>query len=373
MKNLRLYIHIPFCKQRCAYCDFVTFDDKSYLIDNYFKALDTELALYRPEISKSNITSVFFGGGTPSYPEAEYIKSTLEKCNINQDTEITIEANPGTLDFDKLQTYRDAGINRISFGVQSFDNDMLLIMGRIHDRAIAIRNIKDVQKVGFKNISIDLIHGYPLQSENGFASSLETAMELEINHISCYSLKIGPETPLQHMLDRGMLPEPDDAADRRMYKHAKRYLAQNGFRHYEIANFSKPGYECAHNIGYWTLDEYLGLGAGAHSYFQGRRYSNTSNLGEYIRSLNEYKIPEDFSETIDETESIKEFIILGLRLIDGIDISDFYTRYSKDIFSIYSAEINECVEAGLMESKNKRLKLTSKGLDLANKVFRKFI
>jgi oxygen-independent coproporphyrinogen-3 oxidase len=373
MKELRIYIHIPFCRQRCAYCDFVTYDDKSYLIDSYFKALETEIALYAPQINNSKITSIFFGGGTPSYPEAKYIKGALNKFKFTGETEISIEANPGTVDYDKLAEFREAGINRISFGVQSFDNDMLLIMGRIHDRALAIRNIKDALKAGFDNISIDLMHGYPLQSEEGFRDSLKTAVDLGISHISCYSLKVGEGTPLQGMLDKGLLPEPDDKSDRNMYRAALGYLSAQGFKHYEISNFAKPGKECKHNIGYWVLDEYLGIGAGAHSYYKDRRFSNTGDLGKYIRNLNEYKIPEEYSEAIDEIESAREFMILGLRMIDGISTEDFLDKYNKDIFSVFGNEINECIDAGLLAAEGKMLKLTSRGLNFANKVFRKFI
>lgn len=373
MKDLRIYMHIPFCRQRCAYCDFTTYDDKSYLIESYFKALGTEIALYAPQLNESNITSIFFGGGTPSYPDAEYIKGALKKFNFSKETEITIEANPGTVDYDKLAEYREAGINRISFGVQSFENDMLIIMGRIHDRSLAIRNIKEAIRAGFENISIDLIHGYPLQTEDGFRNSLHMAVELGIKHISCYSLKVGEGTTLQSMLDKGLLPEPDDEADRNMYKAALGFLPTKGFKHYEISNFALEGFECNHNIGYWILDEYIGLGAGAHSYYNGRRFSNTGDLGDYIRSLNDYKLPEDYAEIIDDEESIKEFMILGLRMIDGISPEEFNNRYNRDIFSVYGNEIDECIEAGLLVSVGKRLKLSSKGLDYANKVFRKFI
>lgn len=373
MRDLRIYIHIPFCKQRCAYCDFVTFDDKSYLIDSYFKSLNTEIALYSPELDKANITSIFFGGGTPSYPEAGYIKAALKNFKISENTEITIEANPGTVDYEKLCEFREAGINRISFGVQSFENDTLIIMSRIHDRAMAVRNIKDAFRAGFKNVSIDLIHGYPLQTEEGFRNSLKLGVELGVTHMSCYSLKVEEGTPLQGMLDKGLLPEPDDAKDRNMYKAALEFLPLNGLRHYEISNFAFPGFECRHNIGYWTLDEYLGLGAGAHSYMDNRRFANTDDLGFYIRSLNEFKIPETYSEFIDSKESKSEFMILGLRLIDGIDIDEFKKRYNDNIFNQYGNEINECIEAGLLTAYGKKLKLTDKGLNFANKVFRKFV
>lgn len=373
MKDLRIYIHIPFCKQRCVYCDFVTYDDKSYLIDSYFKSLDTEIALYSPELDKANITSVFFGGGTPSYPEAKYIKAALKRFKISEDTEITIEANPGTVDYEKLCEYREAGVNRISFGVQSFENDTLIMMGRIHDRSMAVRNIKDAFRAAFKNINIDLIHGYPLQSMEGFLNSLKSAVELGVTHMSCYSLKVEEGTPLQSMIEKGLLPEPDDELDRNMYKAALEYLPKNGLRHYEISNFALPGFECKHNIGYWTLDEYLGLGVAAHSYIDNRRFANTDDIGFYIRSLKEFKIPETYSELIDSKESKSEFMILGLRLIGGLDIEEFQKKYNENIFTVYGNEINECIEAGLLTFSGKKLKLTTKGLNFANKVFRKFI
>lgn len=359
--------------QRCAYCDFVTYDDKSYLIDGYFKALQTEIAINLSKFSNRKIKSIFFGGGTPSYPDPSYIKGALNEFSFDKDTEITIEANPGTVDRERLVEYREAGINRISFGVQSFDNDMLIIMGRIHDRAVAIRNIMDAKKAAFENISIDLMLGYPMQTEKMFRNSLETTVELGIKHVSCYSLKIEEGTPLDGMIDKGLLSEPDDEEDRRMYKAALGYLQSNGFRQYEISNFAIPGYECEHNIGYWVLDEYIGFGAGAHSYLDGLRYSNETNLGEYIRALKDLRQPLDYTEKITIDESMKEFMILGLRMTKGISIVNFKTKYGIDIYSVYGNKINECIDAGLLIFNDNRLKLTAKGKDFANQVFRKFI
>ncbi len=373
MKDLRLYIHIPFCKQRCAYCDFVTYDDKSYLIDSYFKAAGRELDIYAPTIDNSNIKSVFFGGGTPSLPEASHIGDILRKCNPAPGAEISIEINPGTVNREKLQSYYDFGINRISFGVQSFDNDVLMIMGRIHDKATAIKNIKEAYDVGFSNVSLDLIFGYPMQTTETFERSLNMALELGIKHLSCYSLKVSENTPLHSMIKSKLLPEPDDATDREMYKGALKILREAGFRHYEISNFAKPGYESQHNIGYWKLDEYLGIGVGAHSYYEGKRFSNTEIPGDYIRLLDQYHIPEFNSDIIDEQESMKEFVILGLRMIDGINTNDFKTRFSKDLFSVFRQEISECTEAGLLKTAGQVVQLTTKGLDFANQVFRKFI
>lgn len=373
MKDIRIYIHVPFCKQRCAYCDFVTYDDKSYLIDSYFKAAETELALYAPTINHSNVKSVFFGGGTPSYPDAIYIKKILKKCNPVSGAEISIEVNPGTVDREKLKKYLDAGINRISFGVQSFNNDVLMVMGRIHDKSLAIRNIKEAFDVGFKNVSIDLIFGYPLQTVESFQDSLNTAIKLGIKHISCYSLKVSEGTPLKEMITNQLLPEPDDETDREMYKGALKSLSKAGFYQYEISNFALPGYECNHNIGYWKLDEYIGIGAGAHSYYKNIRFSNTTILGDYIRKLNQYEIPTVESETIDENESMKEFVILGLRITKGINVNQFKEKYNKNLLDVFRNEIDECVKSELLSSTGSYFHLTSKGMDFANQVFRKFI
>lgn len=373
MKDMRIYIHVPFCKQRCAYCDFVTYDDKYYLVDSYFKAAGRELDMYSPQITKCKVNSIFFGGGTPSYPDAQYITGLLEKCNPAPGAEISIEANPGTVDSDKLKAYFEAGINRISFGVQSFDNDVLMIMGRIHNRSTAIRNIREAFDTGFSNVSLDLIFGYPRQTLESFKRSLDTALELGIKHLSCYSLKISEKTPLNDMIKNKLLPEPDDATDREMYKAALKVLKGAGFMHYEISNFALPGFESSHNTGYWKLDEYIGIGIGAHSYFNGRRFSNTEIPGDYIRSLDQYHIPEVSAEIIDEKESMKEFVILGLRLISGINTNEFRERYNKDLLVVFRTEIEECVSSDLLMTSGTNIKLTKKGLDFANQVFRKFI
>lgn len=373
MKDLRLYIHVPFCQNRCVYCDFVTFADKSYLIDSYFESINTEIALHGDKISKANIKSVFLGGGTPSYPPADFIKGTLEKLNINEDTEISIEANPGTICLEKLQKYREMGINRISLGVQSFDNDILTVMGRIHDRTTAIKNIEETFRAGFTNVSIDLMFGYPMQTEKIFNESLKIAVELGVDHISCYSLIVEDSTLLYNMIKNGVLKEIDEQTDRNMYEMAKQMLGTNGYNQYEISNFAKPSFECKHNIGYWKLDEYIGIGLAAHSYYAGCRYSNTENISEYIRSIKKYKIPEIYSENIDKKESIKEYIILGLRLTDGINTKDFKEKYGKDVFHYYGNEIMECIKKNLLEYKNEKIRLTKSGMNLANQVFINFI
>jgi oxygen-independent coproporphyrinogen-3 oxidase len=212
-----------------------------------------------------------------------------------------------------------------------------------------------------------------MQTRENFHESLEMAVDLGVKHISCYSLKVEEDTPLAGMLKKGVLKEVGEETDREMYEDAKAILSKNGYMQYEISNFAKPGYECKHNIGYWELDEYIGLGTAAHSYFDGRRFSNVQDPGEYIRSINKYEIPEEHSETIDENESMKEFIILGLRMTKGINTSKFKKMYNRNIYSVYGCEIRECVAEGLLETENGKIRLTKAGMDLANRVFVRFI
>jgi len=373
MDNLRIYVHVPFCSQRCAYCDFVTYDDKSYLIDSYFKAAEREVALYLPDLKKGALKSIFFGGGTPTFPDASYLAGLVRKFNPKAGAEISLEANPGTVNREKLQLYREAGFNRISFGVQSFDNDVLTVMGRIHDKTTAIRNIREAFAAGFQNVSIDLIFGYPLQTKEKFRNSIQTAIELGVKHLSCYSLKVSEGTPLEDMIRNRLLPEPDDELDREMYWMAVEVLKKAGFDHYEISNFAYPGYECNHNIGYWKLDDYIGIGAGAHSYFKNERYSNTENIAEYIKRLGQYEFPVAESTVIDEKESMKEFVILGLRMIEGVSLVDFRERYGVELKVVFGNQILSSISDGLLSNNGKYIKLSPKGLDFANQVMRKFM
>ncbi|MFO7637484.1 MAG: radical SAM family heme chaperone HemW [Clostridia bacterium] len=372
MENIRIYIHVPFCRSRCQYCDFNTYSDKDYLIDNYFTAMETEISLWREKLEGRAVKSVFFGGGTPSHVGERYIGRILKRFSFGADAEVTIEANPGTVDYGKLKAYREMGVNRISFGVQSFHNNLLKIMGRAHDRTTAILSIEEAKRAGFENISLDLIIGYPHQTMDMHKESLDIALELMPKHISCYSLKIEEKTPLWNMIQNKLLPEPDEELDRRMYHYTLEKLDKNSIFQYEISNFAVKGYESVHNIGYWVLDEYIGFGAGAHSYLGQSRFSNKASPGEYIRDLASYQKPLATTEAITEEESMREYVILGLRLNRGIDPDHFLRTYGKSLYDVYGNVIETSVREGFLAAGDHSIHLTTRGLDFANRVFVKF-
>jgi len=373
MKNLRVYIHIPFCKSKCQYCDFNSYANKNYLIDSYINALCHEIDLSNNKIKNKNITSIFIGGGTPSFIDSNYIKSILEKFEIGNDTEVTIEINPGTVDKNKLIEYKNMGINRVSFGVQSLNNNLLKLMGRVHDKKTAIENIKLAYEVGFKNISVDLMFGYPTQTLEVYKDTLNEILTLSIQHISCYSLKIEENTMLDKMINRKILQLPLEKTDRDMYHLTEKILNENSIFQYEISNYAKIGYECKHNIGYWELDEYIGFGISAHSYFENKRFSNIDSIGEYIREIGQNRLCITNIEEIDLNESKKEYIILGLRLNKGINIKKYYELFKVQFELEYKTEIRYCMDLKLLNYKNNVYSLTDKGKDLSNSVFVKFI
>lgn len=343
------------------------------MIQPYFEALSTEIGLYKNDYRSRKIDSIFIGGGTPSYVDIKYIQYLLSCFDHDKDTEITIEANPGTVNFHTLRAYREMGINRISFGVQSFSDRMLMLMGRIHNRATAINNIHESQVAGFENINVDLIFGYPDQSYECYEESLNVVKSLGIPHISCYSLSVEENTALSGMLKKGLLQYPDEDLDRNMYALTIDSLAKSGINQYEISNFAKPGYECRHNLGYWTRDEYLGFGLNSHSLFNECRYSNTSMLNDYISILNKCEKPVKESNMLTDAEIMSEYIILRFRINRGLDINDFRTLFNIDFEERYRSQIDDLAEKGLIEKIVYSYRLTRKGMDLANKVFVEFI
>lgn len=373
MDDLRIYIHIPFCKSKCQYCDFNSYDDRNYLIDSYIDCVQDEIDMLYPKLKNRNITSVFLGGGTPSYLKAHLIRDVLSHLSINKETEVTIEVNPGTVDDDKLQSYRKMGINRISFGVQSLNNQLLRLMGRVHTCETALNNIRLAKDAGFTNISADLMMGYPLQTFEIYEETLHEMIELELPHLSCYSLKVEENTPLDRMIKRRMLPEPKDELDRKMYHFTERILKENGIFQYEISNYAKKGFECSHNMGYWELDEYLGIGLSAHSYFEKRRFRNTDSITDYIKLIKDKRIERFDEELIDREESMKEFIILGLRLNKGIDMKKFNEIYEADFRKTYEMPLEKCIKNQYVTVKGDVVSLTGLGKDFANTVFTEFM
>ncbi|MBN2851357.1 MAG: radical SAM family heme chaperone HemW [Clostridia bacterium] len=373
MEDVRIYVHIPFCKSKCQYCDFNSYDNKNYLIDSYINCVLDEIDIQYSTIKNRNITSIFLGGGTPSYLKPHLIRSILHHLPFDRNTEVTIEVNPGTIDRDKLESYLDMGINRISFGVQSLNDQLLRLMGRVHTRETALSNIKMAKEVGFTNISADLMMGYPLQSFEIYEETLHTMIELDMQHLSCYSLKVEENTPLDRMIKRKMLPEPKDELDRKMYHFTERILKENDILQYEISNYARKGFECKHNMGYWELDEYLGFGISAHSYFKGKRFHNTESITDYIHDIKEKRLTRFDEEVIDANESRKEFIILGLRLNKGLNIEKFNEKYDSDFMNDYKTAIEKCLKDQVISIKNNVVVLTKLGKDFANSVFTEFM
>ncbi|MDO8686566.1 MAG: radical SAM family heme chaperone HemW [Clostridiales bacterium] len=380
-----IYIHIPFCIAKCHYCDFYSQTDCYHLVPSYFEALSEEVdtVLNNAHIearikTQLKAQTIFIGGGTPSSVDASYIQRIVNKCisafNINVDgsTEISIEANPGTISKEKLSAYASCGINRLSIGLQSSDDRILSYIGRIHNSEDYVKSMEYAQKSGFKNINTDLIYSLPGQTEQSFEESLSLAVSAGSTHISCYSLELHEGTVLFNSLAGGSLFDssalPDDEFDRKLYWKAVEFLTERGFKHYEISNFALPGYECRHNINYWKTGTYIGLGAGAHSYFNGKRYSNDDSIESYINHK-----PYILHEIITTEEAQKEFMLLGLRLIEGIDYAEFYQRFGQDCRSVFAASIDKIILNGLVMENNGRLFLSNKGLDLANQVFMEFI
>lgn len=376
-KKIGLYIHIPFCKSKCHYCDFNSQAGKEALIEPYFNALGQEIRNYSSGLRDCTIGSVFVGGGTPSLADAKYIYQIMLICRqcfeIDSKAEITIESNPGTLTYEKLLSYRINGINRLSIGLQAYQDILLAKLGRIHSAEDFMVNLEAAVKAGFKNINADLIFGIPGQNMNDWGETVRNVISLGLAHVSCYSLKIEEETPFYSMLRSGTLQPVDDELDRRMYRYAVDQLKRHGYKHYEISNFALPGYECRHNMVYWKALEYLGIGAGAHSYMGGSRYNNICDIEEYINIISNKGNPVENIQSIDKTESMSEYMILGLRLVDGISTLQFKERYGEDIFKVFGNQLDKLQRKQLLEQEGEKIRLSPYGLDVANCVFEEFI
>lgn len=379
--NFGIYIHIPFCKRKCSYCDFISFCDKDNLIENYIKALKKEIDEF--DFSKNIVTTIYIGGGTPSYIKAEYIAEILDllrkklvnnKINF-EDTEITIEVNPGTVTKEKLETYKKSGVNRLSIGLQSTKNRLLKQIGRIHTYEEFLDTYNLAKEVGFDNINVDLMIALPNQKIEDIKESLEKVVDLNPNHISVYSLIVEERTLISKWLDEGKIALPSDEEERRMYWYVKDFLEFHGYNHYEISNFSKKKKESKHNLNCWNQEEYVGFGIASHSYIDGVRFCNTSNLDEYIENINNNNLDKnrEIEERQTKEDKEKEFMMLGFRKIEGVDISRFKEKYQENPLYLFRRELDKLVSEGLIEVDLNNIKLTNKGLDLANLVFEKFI
>lgn len=346
-------------------------------VPEYFNALNNEISSYSDMLQGFTVKTVFMGGGTPSYVDSKYmhpLMSSLNRhMNIEGDAEISIETNPGTLTEKKLSVYREAGINRLSIGLQAWQNSLLKYLGRIHNIEDFITNYKLALKAGFNNINVDLIFGIPGQSIKDWTDTIDNISQLDITHLSCYSLKIEEGTPFGLQLEKGKLKAVEDELDREMYWLAIEKLRNNGFKQYEISNFAREGYECRHNLVYWNAEEYVGFGAGAHSYFNKKRFNNVGDIHRYSSLINNNESTIENVQAIDEQDSMSEYMILRLRLVEGVLSKDFEQRFGVALSTKYSKQIERLVSSGLADFNGNKLRLTQKGLDLANQAFVEFI
>ncbi|GMQ56739.1 radical SAM family heme chaperone HemW [Vallitalea sediminicola] len=370
MKNISLYIHIPFCKSKCNYCDFLSFDNKDNVKKEYVKALINEIKNYSEMTKEYSVKSIFVGGGTPSILSCADIKKIFDSLklyyNIHENAEITIEANPGTLDEQKIETLLLSGVNRISLGLQSCNDKLLKKLGRIHTWDEFLLNYNLIKNSGFKNINIDLMFALPNQNISDLENDLKKIINLKPEHISYYSLIIEEGTNFSKLYEDNKLDLPSEDVERNMFWLIHNTLQENGYKHYEISNYALDDKECYHNKVYWKEEEYIGLGLGASSYFQGFRYKNIDDITKYIDINGDIEKLKEGTNKISKKTSIEEYMFLGLRLLEGIDKIDFYNRWGHEIDYYYKEVVKELIEKGLITDDRFRLKLTPKGIDVSN-------
>ena len=372
-----LYIHIPFCKHKCFYCDFNSYCGKDNLINEYIEALKKELLFVISQSKTNEFKTVYFGGGTPSYIPSKCIKELLS--DIKCEGEITLELNPGTITKEKLLDYKEAGINRLSIGLQAVQDDLLKRIGRIHTLKEFDEGYNMAREVGFNNISVDLMFGLPSQTIENVSESIDYILKINPEHVSCYSLIVHDE--LVKKYPNAFINLPNDDIERKMYYLICERLKETGYIQYEISNFAKPGFESKHNLCYWNQDEYYGIGAGASSYVYNIRYKNIDSIEEYVTcwtSMNDNRNGEHCSphiiEEVQTSETkLKEYMILKLRLLEGIDIIKANEKFGVDILERFRAEISKMTDLQLLEIQDGHLRLTAKGLDYANIVWEEFV
>ena len=376
--ELGLYLHFPFCISKCPYCDFNSYQLKEEnQISSYVSALYQEINAYSQKLNKSNITTIYLGGGTPTILSGVQIYNILEFCKskfaIDKDAEITIEANPGTLDSKKLKLLIESGINRLSLGAQSFNNLFLKKLGRIHNTQDIIDSYYLAREAGFNNINVDIMFALPDQTTEDLQVTLKKAISLKPDHLSLYNLTIKPGTEYYKKYKKGKLKLPTEDEEYDMYNWAINFLEENGFEHYEISNFARPYKRSMHNLIYWQNKPYLGIGAGAYSFIKGYRYMNYEYPARYIKEIMSGKFPVDNGEKLSLRKRMIETIILGLRTKDGLGYKKFKTRFGVNLNDIFSKQVNKLVNLGLLEKGDCKIKLTKKGIFLANTVFREFV
>lgn len=375
-RELELYIHIPFCVKKCAYCDFLSGPASDSRIEEYVQALVEEIKYYKEFAKNYEISTVFFGGGTPSLltgGQMQKIMGALRQIfSIRKGAEISMEANPGTVTEEKLRAYQKAGINRMSFGLQSVNNEELKMLGRIHTYEEFLESYEAARAVGFQNINVDLISAIPKQTIKSWEQTLQTIVDLQPEHISAYSLIVEEGTPFAKLYGEGCELEhllPAEEEERLMYERTEEVLQGAGYHRYEISNYAKEGCECQHNLGYWERKEYLGLGLGASSLIEETRFHNTDEMEAYLRDANNPILLREEQEKLDRQEQMEEFVFLGLRKIKGIQEETFAEAFGENIWDCYGKNLERVISEGLLEREEGFLQLTKKGIDVSNYVF----
>jgi putative oxygen-independent coproporphyrinogen III oxidase len=371
------YLHIPFCEHICHYCDFNKVFLKGQPVDEYLQALEQEMVLTLNKYPTDKLQTIFVGGGTPTSLNEQQLErfcgSITRHLPMNRNGEFTFEANPGDLTKEKLQILKDAGVNRLSLGVQTFNDELLKKIGRVHRAKDVYQTVENAKSIGFKNISIDLIFSLPTQTITDFKESLTQAFTLDIQHYSAYSLIIEPKTVFYNLMQKGKLPTPGEDAEAAMYELLMEQMEKHGFNQYEISNFSKPGYESKHNLTYWNNDYYYGFGAGAHSYVNGWRRSNAGPLKKYMELIDNGNLPIFQEHQTSKAEQIEEEMFLGLRKTDGVSISQFIRKFDIDPLEIFENEISDLIAKKWIEVKKDNIYLTKTGRLLGNEVFQSFL
>jgi oxygen-independent coproporphyrinogen-3 oxidase len=381
---LSLYLHIPFCTAKCGYCDFNSYAGLEHLVPDYTPALVRELELWAPAAARFEVRTVFLGGGTPSLSSLEDLRALADAVRANYevaaDSEWTLEANPSELTVEHLEGMRALGINRLSIGVQSLHDDELKLLDRLHSAERALEAVAAARAAGFANLNLDFIFGLIDQPLSRWQATLEHAVALRPEHLSCYALTVEPGTALYYQVSKGHLPEPNPDVVADQYEWTRQYLASAGYRHYELSNWALPEYECRHNLVYWHAEPYLGLGAGAHSFFAGQRFANVDAPNRYVELVNASYEERHATgggalqhikggETPDEALLRSDAMILGLRLIDGVSASEFAERFGATPEQLFGGAVERHLRTGLLIWSGDRLRLTPRGQLLANEVF----
>ncbi len=369
-----IYIHIPFCERKCIYCDFYSVEDLGW-IDSFVNSILREIEIFRREsdfIETACFDTVYFGGGTPSLLEVSQIEKILNSLYknfcISQDVEITVEANPGTVNREKLFSFRKVGINRLSFGIQSFFDKDLKFLGRIHTSKDAVECVKFAFESGFENISVDLIFGLPGQNVRDWVENLHKAIELNVPHISAYNLIVESGTPLYELVRSGEVKLPDEFKQAELYETTMETLEDAGYIHYEVSNYAYEGFECRHNLKYWKHENYLGFGPSAHSFWLNKRWWNVANLNKYLKAIDLNKLPIANFEILDAEKMVEEFVYLGLRST-GVDLEKFKEKFGFDFLGgEIREELIELEKLGFVEIDNFKVRLTRKGFSVCDEI-----